>query len=202
VARRLGFHLLDSGALYRLTALSAIRQAVDLSNQDLVAEVAANLDVTFDVTGDATRMLLAGDDVTLAIREEAVGMNASIIAAYPPVRAALLQRQRDFAQSPGLVADGRDMGTTVFPRAQVKIFLTASAVARAGRRYRQLAEKGVAVDMAELIKDIEARDERDTNRSSSPLKPAEDAYLLDSTSLSIEQVLEVILTRVNSRLGA
>jgi CMP/dCMP kinase len=202
VARRLGYHLLDSGALYRLTALSATRQAVDLADEAKVAEVAANLDVKFDVTGEVARTLLKGDDVTRAIREEAVGMNASIVAAYPLVRAALLQRQRDFAQFPGLVADGRDMGTTVFPGAQVKIFLTASAAARAERRYKQLAEKGVAVDIAELIKDIEARDERDTNRSSSPLKPAQDAYLLDSTSLSIEQVLEVILARINSRLGA
>ncbi len=202
VARQLGYCLLDSGALYRLTALSATRRGVDLSSEAGVAQVAANLDVKFDVTGEATRILLDGDDVTRAIREESVGMNASLVAAYPMVRAALLQRQRDFAQAPGLVADGRDMGTTVFPQAQVKIFLTASAAARAERRYKQLAEKGVAVDMAELIKDIEARDERDTNRSSSPLKPAEDAYILDSTSLSIEQVLEEILARAGSRLGA
>lgn len=202
VARQLGYYLLDSGALYRLTALSATRQKVDLSSEVDVARVAANLDVKFDVAGEATRTLLERDDVTHAIREESVGMNASLVAAYPAVRAALLQRQRDFAQAPGLVADGRDMGTTVFPQAQVKIFLTASAAARAERRYNQLAEKGVAVDMAELINDIEARDERDTNRSSSPLKPAEDAYILDSTSLSIEQVLEEILARVGSRLGA
>jgi len=202
VARHLGYCLLDSGALYRLTALSATRKGVDLSSEADVAQVAANLDVKFDVAGEATRILLEGDDVTRAIREESVGMNASLVAAYPMVRAALLQRQRDFAQAPGLVADGRDMGTTVFPQAQVKIFLTASAAARAERRYKQLAEKGVAVDMAELINDIEARDERDTNRSSSPLRPAEDAYILDSTSLTIEQVLEEILARVGSRLGA
>lgn len=202
VARQLGYHLLDSGALYRLTALSAIRKGVDLSNEADVARVAANLDVKFDVAGEGTRTLLEGDDVTRAIREESVGMNASLVAAYPMVRKALLQRQRDFAVAPGLVADGRDMGTTVFPQAKVKIFLTASAAARAERRYKQLAEKGVTVDMAELINDIEARDERDTNRSSSPLKPAEDAYILDSTSLSIEQVLEEILARAGSRLGA
>lgn len=201
VARHLGFHLLDSGALYRLTALSATRQEVDLNDEAAVAKVAANLDVRFDVAGETARTLLVGDDVTQAIRQESVGMNASIVAAYPLVRAALLQRQRDFAQPPGLVADGRDMGTTVFPEAPVKIFLTASASARAERRYKQLADKGVVVDMAELIKDIEARDERDSNRTSSPLKPAVDAYILDSTSLTIEQVLEVILTHVNSRLG-
>jgi cytidylate kinase len=127
-------------------------------------------------------------------------MSASVVAAYPQVRAALLQRQKDFAQAPGLVADGRDMGTTIFPQAQVKIFLTASAEARAERRYKQLIQKGAAVDMAALVKDIKDRDDRDTNRSSSPLKPAVDALILDSTALTIEQVLEAILHKVQSSI--
>lgn len=196
VAKRLGYHLLDSGALYRLVALSALNQQASLEDEQLVADIALQLHVKFDVAGDRTRILLAGENVTDAIRRENVSMSASIIAAYPKVRAALLQRQKDFAQAPGLVADGRDMGTTVFPQAQVKIFLTASAEARAERRYKQLVEKGAAVNMAELIEDIKARDERDTNRSTSPLKPASDALVLDSTLLSIEQVLDAILHKV------
>jgi CMP/dCMP kinase len=196
VARKLGYHLLDSGALYRLVALSAYKLNADLQNEQAVADVASQLDVKFDITGDNTRIFLADSDVTDAIRHESVSMNASLIAAYPKVRAALLQRQKNFAQAPGLVADGRDMGTTVFPDAQVKIFLTASAEARAERRFKQLQQKGVAVDMKELIEDIRARDERDTQRASSPLKPADDAVILDSTALTIEQVLNAILAYV------
>jgi len=196
VAKRLGYHLLDSGALYRLVALSAIKRAADLKDEQAIAEIASQLQVKFDVTGDSTRIVLAGEDVTDAIRQENVSMSASVVAAYPKVRAALLQRQKDFAQAPGLVADGRDMGTTVFPQAQVKIFLTASAEARAERRYKQLTQKGAAVDITELVNDIKDRDDRDTNRSISPLKPADDALVLDSTSLTIEQVLNAILTQV------
>lgn len=201
VAKRLGYHLLDSGALYRLVALAAVKQAANLQDESAVAAVAANLDVKFDITGEQTRILLAAEDVTEAIRQESVSMNASLVAAYPGVRAALLQRQKNFAQAPGLVADGRDMGTTVFPLAQVKIFLTASAEARAERRFKQLADKGVAVDMQELVNDIKARDDRDTNRATSPLKPAEDALLLDSTQLTIEQVLAAILAQVQQKLA-
>ncbi len=200
VAKRLGYHLLDSGALYRLVALSAIKQAADLQDEQAIADIASRLQVKFDVTGEATRIVLAGEDVTDAIRHENVSMSASVVAAYPQVRAALLQRQKDFAQAPGLVADGRDMGTTIFPQAQVKIFLTASAEARAERRYKQLIQKGAAVDMAALVKDIKDRDDRDTNRSSSPLKPAVDALILDSTALTIEQVLEAILHKVQSSI--
>lgn len=200
VAKHFGFNLLDSGALYRLVALSAIKQAADLQDEPRIAAIAGQLQVRFDVTGDSTRIILADEDVTDAIRHENVSMSASVIAAYPQVRAALLQRQKDFAQAPGLVADGRDMGTTVFPQAQVKIFLTASAEARAERRYKQLVEKGVAVGMAELIKDIKDRDDRDTHRSSSPLKPADDALLLDSTSLTIDEVLAAILQRAQSSI--
>lgn len=200
VARALGFHLLDSGALYRLVALSAAKQNVNFQDEQAVADVASTLDVKFDVGSNATQILLAGEDVTDAIRHENVSMNASLIAAYPSVRSSLLQRQKDFAQAPGLVADGRDMGTTVFPQAPVKIFLTASAEARAERRFKQLAQKGVAVDMAELIADIKARDDRDINRATSPLKPAHDALIVDSTTLSIERVLEIILAKVHSTL--
>lgn len=196
VAKHLGYHLLDSGALYRLVALSAIKQAADIQDEQAIADIASRLQVKFDVTGDTTRIVLAGEDVTDAIRHENVSMSASVVAAYPQVRAALLQRQKDFAQAPGLVADGRDMGTTVFPQAQVKVFLTASAEARAERRYKQLIQKGVVVDMAELVKDIKDRDDRDTNRATSPLKPADDALVLDSTSLTIEQVLNAILAQV------
>ena len=197
VAKHFGYHLLDSGALYRLVALSALNQGVDLQDEQTIADIARQLQVKFDIAGDSTRIVLDGDDVTDAIRHENVSMSASVIAAYPMVREALLQRQKDFAQPPGLVADGRDMGTTVFPQAQVKIFLTASAEARAGRRFKQLHETGVDVNMAELISDIKARDDRDTQRATSPLKPADDALVLDSTSLTIDQVLSVILAQVS-----
>jgi CMP/dCMP kinase len=197
VAKRLGFHLLDSGALYRLVALSAMNQQVSIEDQIGVTEIATALDVEFGVQAETTKIYLKGVDVTEAIRQENVGMNASVVATYASVRSALLQRQKDFAREPGLVADGRDMGTEIFPEAPIKIFLTASAEARAKRRYIQLQQAGTKVDMAELISDIKARDERDMNRASSPLKPASDAVLIDSTSLTIEQVLEAILTRVN-----
>lgn len=193
VANRLGYHLLDSGALYRLTALAAMNAGTDLDNPEAVAGIARHLDVRFDTAGEDTRILLQEQDVSRDIRTEAVSMNASRVAAYPPVREALLQRQRDFRQAPGLVADGRDMGTTVFPDSGVKIFLTASPEARAERRYLQLQEKGEKVDMDALVADIRERDKRDSERAVSPLKPADDAHLLDSTHLTIEQVLESIL---------
>ena len=196
VAKQLGYHLLDSGALYRLVALSAHKLNVNISDEQAVAEIASRLDVKFDVAGDSTLILLAGENVTDAIRQESVSMNASVVAAYPKVRAALLQRQKDFAQAPGLVADGRDMGTTVFPDAQVKIFLTASAEARAERRYKQLSQKGVHVDIAEIVRDIKARDDRDSQREASPLKPADDALVLDSTLMTIDEVLKAILDTV------
>ena len=196
VAKQLGYHLLDSGALYRLVALSAYKLNVNISDEQAVAEIASRLDVKFDVAGESTLILLAGENVTDAIRQESVSMNASVVAAYPKVRAALLQRQKDFAQAPGLVADGRDMGTTVFPGAQVKIFLTASAEARAERRYKQLSQKGVDVDIAEIVRDIKARDDRDSQREASPLKPADDALVLDSTLMTIDEVLKAILDTV------
>lgn len=196
VAQRTGYHLLDSGSLYRLTALSAMRSDIDLSDMDRVAEVAQALDVRFDAKDAETSIYLAGDDVTTLIRREEVGMNASKVAAYPPVRAALLDRQRAFARKPGLVADGRDMGTVVFPDAGVKVFLTASAEERARRRLLQLQEAGEAADMAAILADIRARDDRDSQRATAPLTAARDAVLLDSTDLSIEQVLDVILAQV------
>lgn len=194
-----GYHLLDSGALYRLVALAALNSDVDLNNEQLVAQIASTLDVVFKVSGNKTTILLVGRDVTSAIRQESVSMAASQIAAYPAVRAALLERQREFAVLPGLIADGRDMGTTVFPAAQTKLFLTASAEARAERRYKQLIAKGDPVEMTSLIKDIQERDERDSNRAVSPLRPAEDAIVIDSTSMTIEQVFAKMLAAIGRR---
>lgn len=195
LARRLGWHLLDSGALYRLTALAAIRQGVSLEDESGLARVASSLDAAFEPTdpGEPVRVILAGEDVTGEIRTEACGDNASRVAVIQPVRDALLQRQRDFQQPPGLVADGRDMGTVVFPDADTKIFLTASAEERAERRYRQLKDAGVDVNIDALLKEIRARDDRDMNRSAAPLKPAEDAQVIDSTGLSIEEVLDRVM---------
>lgn len=196
LAQNLNYHLLDSGALYRLVALSVSGKGIDPRAQDKVAAVAATLNVQFDASGDATCVRLEGQDVTTAIRSEEISRMASVVAAHPLVREALLQRQRDFRRAPGLVADGRDMGTVVFPDAQVKIFLTASAEARAQRRYKQLEQRGERVDMAQLVADIQARDQRDRERAVSPLKPAEDAIILDSTEMSIGQVLAAMLSHV------
>jgi len=193
VAQALGYHLLDSGALYRLTALAVLREGVRVEDEAAVAFIAANLDVQFQATATGVVVVLAGDDVTQTIRQEHVGMQASVVAAMPLVRKALLQRQRNFAQIPGLVADGRDMGTTVFPDAQVKVFLTASAKARAERRIKQLELSGAEFDAEAVLDDIVRRDESDRERISSPLKPAEDAITIDCTDLTIEQVLNQVL---------
>lgn len=195
LARQLGWHLLDSGALYRLTALAALRRGVSLEDVDRLVEVAAALDVAFEPTapGEPVRVFLEGEDVTSEVRTEACGDNASQVAVIQPVRDALLQRQRDFQQAPGLVADGRDMGTVVFPDADTKVFLTASAEVRAERRYRQLKDAGVDVNIDALLEEIRARDERDMNRSAAPLRPAEDAQVIDSTGLSIEEVLDRVM---------
>ncbi|WP_336623024.1 (d)CMP kinase [Gilvimarinus sp. 1_MG-2023] len=189
--------LLDSGALYRLVALASIKHAIAIESVEALVELARQLDVTFISTPKGVEVTLAGEDVTLAIRTEQVGMQASRVAAIAEVREALLQRQRDFAATGALVADGRDMGTTVFPDADYKFFLTASAEARAERRYKQLAERGESVDMNALIADIRDRDERDQSRASSPLKPADDAVRIDSTDLGIDEVLQVILKHIN-----
>jgi len=192
LARKLGWHLLDSGALYRLTALAATRQGVELDDETGLVKVAATLDVAFEPTGEGhpVKVVLAGEDVTSEIRTETCGDNASRVAVMQPVRDALLQRQRDFRQLPGLVADGRDMGTVVFPDAPVKIFLTASAEERARRRYNQLKQAGVDVNIDALLEEIRVRDDRDMNRSAAPLKPADDAQVIDSTGLGIEEVLD------------
>ncbi|MGQ4880037.1 (d)CMP kinase [Billgrantia sp. LNSP4103-1] len=190
VAERLGWHLLDSGALYRLTALAAMRHGVALDDEAALAQVAARLDVVFVAEEQATRVLLEGDDVSREIRTEQVGDAASQVAALNGVRQALLQRQHDFRKPPGLVADGRDMGTVVFPDAELKVFLTASSEERARRRHLQLQEAGVNASLSSLLKEIQARDARDMQRSVAPLKPADDAITLDTTSLKIPEVVE------------
>ncbi|WP_311971234.1 (d)CMP kinase [Pseudomonas baltica] len=201
LAKRLGWNLLDSGALYRLLAFAAGNHGVDLSNEASLKLLAAHLDVQFIAAtgGKAQTIILEGDDVSQAIRNEAVAAGASAVAALPAVREALLQRQRAFQEAPGLVADGRDMGTVVFPDSPLKIFLTASAEERARRRYLQLKAKGDDVSLSSLLDEIRARDERDTQRAVAPLKPAADAIQLDSTELSIDQVLERILSEIALR---
>ncbi|MGP0123209.1 MULTISPECIES: (d)CMP kinase [Pseudomonas] len=201
LAKRLGWNLLDSGALYRLLAFAAGNHGVALDNEALLEKLAAHLDVQFigATDGKPARIILEGDDVTHAIRSETVAAGASKVAALPAVRDALLQRQRAFLEFPGLVADGRDMGTVVFPDAPLKVFLTASAEERARRRYLQLKAKGDDVSLSGLLDEIRARDERDTQRAIAPLKPAADAIQLDSTELSIEQVLERIMSEIALR---
>jgi cytidylate kinase len=194
VAEALGWHMLDSGSLYRLTALAATQDGLDLGNEQAVSALAETLDVVFEPSVAGLKILLRGKDVGADIRAEETGMKASKVAAIPAVRAALLTRQRDFAVAPGLVADGRDMGTTVFPDARLKIFMTASAEARAERRYKQLMEKGISASLPALVADLKARDEQDSNRSVSPLKPAPDAIFLDTTAMSIEEVTARVLT--------
>lgn len=198
LAGKLGWNFLDSGALYRLLAFAARNHGVDLTNEEALKALAAHLDVQFGAAkaGHGMRIVLEGEDVTEAIRNEVVGAGASQVAALPVVREALLQRQKAFREAPGLVADGRDMGTVVFPDATLKIFLTASAEERARRRYLQLKAKGDDVNLVSLLDEIRARDERDTQRTVAPLKPADDAIQLDSTALSIEQVLGQILSEV------
>jgi cytidylate kinase len=194
LAEKLGFHVLDSGALYRLTALHALRKGIQLLDESGVAALAASLPAEFR----AGKVWLDGEEVTQMIRSEEVGEGASKVAALPAVREALLARQRAYAQPPGLVADGRDMGTVVFPRAVAKVFLTASAEARAERRYKQLIEKGISANLAALVRDMRARDERDTQRAVAPLRPAADALVLDSTLLDIDQVVEAVLRHYHS----
>jgi len=194
VAEHLAWHLLDSGALYRLVALAGSRSALDPADVAGHAALATRMDVVFSVRSDGSeRVILSGQDVTAAIRTETAGQGASRVAAWPAVRTALLERQRAFAQAPGLVADGRDMGTVVFPHAQLKVFLTASAAARAQRRYKQLKDKGSDVSLPALSREIAERDLRDSTRAVAPLQPASDAVVIDSTDLKIEQVVERVL---------
>ena len=201
LAGKLGWNFLDSGALYRLLAFAARNHGVDLTNEEALKVLAEHLDVQFGAARDGHGMviILEGEDVTEAIRNETVGAGASQVAALPVVRTALLQRQKALREAPGLVADGRDMGTVVFPDAPLKIFLTASAEERARRRYLQLKARGDDVNLASLLEEIRERDERDTQRAVAPLKPAEDAIQLDSTTLSIEEVLQRILSEVADR---
>ncbi len=199
VAQALGYHLLDSGALYRLTALSAAKQGVDFSDVAGVARVASELNVRFDSNEDGSeRIWLDDEEITLEVRKETTGEMASVVAVIPAVREALLERQRAFQQAPGLVADGRDMGSLVFPSAAAKIFLTASAQERAVRRHKQLKDKGIDVSLAALSRDIEDRDRRDSERSVAPLRPAEDARILDSSGQSIEAVTQTVLDWVTN----
>ena len=189
VAAALGFALLDSGALYRLTALSALEDGIALDDEATLATLAAGLDIRFE----GERILLSGREVSSAIRAEAVGVAASKIATLPAVRRALVELQHAFRQAPGLVADGRDMGTVIFPDAILKVFLTASVEARANRRYKQLIEKGFPANMADLLQDLRERDARDTQRAVAPLKPAEGAHLLETSHMGIEQAVAQVL---------
>ena len=193
VAKKLGFHYLDSGALYRLVAFKAAQSRADIEDKDLLANIARNLNVLFknDV------IYLDGKIVSDDIRTEECGILASQLAAYPQIREALTERQREFCQPPGLVTDGRDMGSVIFPNAILKIFLTASAEIRAQRRYKQLKEKGINANINNLLQDIQKRDERDSNRNIAPLQQSADARLLDTTSLTISQAQDAVLSWYN-----
>jgi cytidylate kinase len=190
LATDLGWHLLDSGALYRVVGFAGRLAAVSLEDSDAVAGIARSLDVDFRPTDGGVSVWLSGEDVTAHLRTEEGGRDASTVAALPAVREALLLRQQELARQPGLIADGRDMGTVVFPRAPLKIFLTASAEARAERRFHQLQGMGESVSLARLLTDIQQRDARDQSRTVSPLVPAEDAIIIDSTALSADEVLQ------------
>jgi len=189
VADKLGFHYLDSGALYRLTALSALRRGTDLADEHALAKLAEHLHCSFQ-GGD---IILSHENVTEAIRAEEVGNTASKIATFPAVRHALTGLQLGFRKAPGLVADGRDMGSVIFPHAPLKVFLTASVAARAGRRYKQLIDKGISANMQDLLVDLQARDDRDTNRAIAPLAPAEGAYLLETSEMTADEAVNQVL---------
>lgn len=199
LARRLGWHFLDSGALYRVLGIAAEQRGEDIHDSQAMAKLAQSMTVAFEAGPDTMRVLLDGHDVGDRLRTEEAGRRASVLAAQPAVRAALLDKQRAFRRPPGLVADGRDMGTAVFPDAVLKVFLTASPEARAERRYKQLKDKGFGVTLPRLLDEIRERDARDAGRSASPLRPAEDAYSLDTTSLSIPQVVERIADLLRER---
>ncbi|MBU3844799.1 MAG: (d)CMP kinase [Candidatus Anaerobiospirillum pullicola] len=200
LAKEFGFDLLDSGAIYRVLAYAARKAGLAMFDEDSLVQEANVLNLSFNVEEDGVHVMLGQEDVTRAIRTEENGVNASKVAAHPLVRQALLARQRDFAQEPGLVADGRDMGTVVFPQAQVKIFLDASPEVRAKRRQLQLEAAGKEADFEQILKEITERDERDRNRPVAPLKPAEDALLLDSTDLSIEEVFNKACEYIRSKM--
>ena len=201
VAEQLGWHLLDSGAIYRVLAVAIQHHHLSTEEEEPLIPIAAHLDVQFEINkGGEGKVILEGEDVTHSIRTEEIGAIASQVAPFPRVREALLRRQRAFKVSPGLVADGRDMGTVVFTSAPVKVFLTASAEERAERRFNQLKEKGFDVKIGRLLDDIRQRDERDQNRKVAPLVPAEGALIVDSTDLSIQEVVNKILSFANEKL--
>lgn len=201
LAETLRWNLLDSGAIYRVLALAALHHQVDIGSEEALVPLASHLDVRFIADGGQLNVILEGEDVSNAIRTETVGNTASQAAAFPRVREALLRRQRAFRELPGLVADGRDMGTVVFPDAPVKIFLDASAEERAQRRMLQLQGKGFSVNFERLLSEIKERDYRDRNRSVAPLVPAKDALALDSTSMTIDDVITQALAHVRRILG-
>lgn len=200
VAKHLGWHILDSGALYRLVAYAAMNKQCSFDHVEQLTDIARNLDVRFvPVEGGVLKVVLEGKDVSKEIRNESTGEAASKVAAVMSVREALLDRQKGFAEMPGLVADGRDMGTVVFPAATLKIYLTASAQVRAQRRLKQLKDHGLNANLAGLISDIQERDRRDMNREHAPLRPADDAQTIDTSNLSIEEVVSQVLKLYESR---
>jgi len=196
LAQRLGWHLLDSGALYRVVAVGIEKNNILINEINKICDFASAMDVAFGTEFEGS-ITLNGNEISHLARLEETAEKASKVAAIGELRAVLLQRQRDFCRPPGLVADGRDMGTVVFPSADLKIYLTASAEERAQRRYKQLINKGVGVNLRDLLQDIASRDERDANRQVSPLRPADDAVVIDTTSLTIDQVLEKVLIKVD-----
>ena len=201
LADQLGWHLLDSGAIYRVLAVAIQHHQLALDDEEPLIPVAAHLDVQFEITSQReSKVILEGENVSDLIRTEEIGELASKVAAFPRVREALLRRQRAFSVSPGLIADGRDMGTVVFPKAKVKIFLTASTEERAQRRFNQLKEKGIDVNIDRLLEDIRQRDERDQNRKVAPLVPADGSLTIDSTSISVTEVVNEILMFANGKL--
>jgi cytidylate kinase len=201
LAKKFNWHLLDSGALYRILAFAALQEKVELDDQVQLAELALNLDVSFVSNGIAVDTFLAGENVGDKLRTETVAQAASQVASIQEVRDALLARQKAFYQEPGLIADGRDMGTVVFPEAPVKVFLDASAEERAQRRFNQLQAKGFSVNIAQILSEIKERDFRDRNRAVAPLRPAEDAVVIDSTSLTIDEVVNQVLNLVKLKLN-
>ncbi|EWS97745.1 MULTISPECIES: (d)CMP kinase [Pseudoalteromonas] len=203
LAEKLGWDVLDSGAIYRVLSLAALHHQIALDNEEALVPLAANLDVQFLIDNDtnAGKIILEGEDVTTTIRNEEVGAAASKVAALPRVREALLRRQRAFRTENGLIADGRDMGTVVFPDAPLKIFLTASAEERARRRFVELNERGLDVTLSGLLQDIQARDDRDMNRAIAPLVPAEDAIELDTSELNAQQVFDKVITLLDASIS-
>ena len=201
LSKKYGFAILDSGAIYRVLAYAALKKGIALDAEKELSSLAANLNLSCKEVNNAVAVILDGEDVSSFIRTEETGGAASKVAVLPEVRAALLQRQRDFAVAPGLIADGRDMGTVVFPDAAAKIFLDASAEERARRRVSQLESRGVKADYDKILKEIADRDFRDRNRATAPLKPADDALVLDSTTLSIQEVVDTAVKFIESKLG-